>query len=52
MADLLKERGRGEEADHFRREDAKLIDKMRERARLGEIAKALAAKLRVEEPEL
>jgi hypothetical protein len=52
MADLLKERGRGEEADHFRREDAKLVDKMRERARLGEIANALAAKLRIDEPEL
>jgi hypothetical protein len=52
MSDRLKERGRGEEADHFRREDAKLIEKIRERARLDEMAKALAAKLRVDEPEL
>jgi hypothetical protein len=52
MKDILKDRGRGEEADHFRREDAKLIEKMRERARLGEIAKALAAKLRVDDAEL
>jgi hypothetical protein len=52
MADPLKDRARGEEADHFRREDAKLIEKMRERARLDEMAKALAAKLQVDDPEL
>jgi hypothetical protein len=52
MKDLMKERGRGEEADHFRREDAKLIEKMRARARLDELAKALGAKLRVDDPEL
>jgi hypothetical protein len=50
--DLLKDRARGDEADHFRREDAKLIEKIRERARVGEIAKALAAKLRVDDAEL
>src|SRR3546814_14111627 len=52
MKDLLKERERGEEAEHFRREDAKLIEKMRERAHLDEIARALAAKLRVDDAEL
>ncbi len=52
MKDLLKERERGAEGDHFRREDAKLIEKMRERARVGEIATALAAKLRVDDAEL
>ena len=52
MKDLWKDRERGEEADHFRREDAKLIQKMRERARLSEIAEALAAKLRVDDAEL
>jgi tellurite resistance protein len=52
MKDLLKERERGEEAEHFHREDAKLIEKMRERARLTEIAQALASKLRVDEAEL
>ena len=50
--DLLKERGRGEEADFFRKADQKLIEKIRERARLGEIAKALAAKLRVDDAEV
>lgn len=52
MKDLLKERGRGEEADYFSRADAKLIEKIRERALVGEIAKALAAKLRVDDAEL
>ncbi len=33
MKDLLKERGRGEEADYFRKQDAKLVEKMRERAK-------------------
>ena len=50
--DIFKDRARGEESDHFRREDAKLIEKMRERARLSEIAAALAAKLRVDDAEL
>jgi len=52
MKDLLKDRGRGEEADYFRRQDANLLEKMRERARLQDIAEALAAKLRVEDAEL
>jgi len=50
--DLLRERGRGEEADYFQRADAKLIEKMRQRARLTEVAQALAAKLRVDDAEL
>jgi hypothetical protein len=52
MKDLLKERGRGEESEHFRNLDKQLIEKMRERARLGDVAKALAAKLRVNDAEL
>lgn len=50
--DMMKERGRGEEADYFRRADEKLVQKMRERARLTEVADALAAKLRVDDAEL
>src|SRR5262245_12950840 len=50
--DLLKQRGRGEEADYFRRADEKLIQKMRERARLTDVAQALADKLRVDDAEL
>jgi tellurite resistance protein len=52
MRDLLRERERGEEADYFRKQDAKLLEKMRERAQLGEIAQALAAKLRIDDAEL
>ena len=52
MRDLMKEKGQGDEAEHFHREDAKLIQKMRERAQVQEIAQALAAKLRVEDAEL
>jgi tellurite resistance protein len=50
--DLLKQRGRGEEADYFRRADEQLIEKMRQRSHLTEVAKALAAKLRVDDAEL
>ncbi len=52
MKDLLKERGRGEETDHFRKLDQQLVEKMRERARLADVAKALGDKLRVDNAEL
>ena len=50
--DIFKERGRGEEAAYFRNQDAQLIEKLRESARLEEIALALAEKLQVDNPEL
>jgi len=50
--DLLEERERGMEADYFRKQDAKLIEKIRDRARLQEIAQALAEKLQVDDPAL
>src|SRR5438105_1472934 len=52
MKDLLKERGRGEESEHCRNLDKQLVEKMRERARLADVAKALADKLRVDDAEL
>ncbi len=52
MKDLLKERERGEEQEYFRRQDVKLIEAMRKHAQLDDIAKALAAKLRVDDAEL
>jgi hypothetical protein len=52
MADIMKERERGFEADYFRKQDAKLLEKMRERAALQEVAQALAEKLRVDDAEL
>ena len=50
--DIFQERERGMEAAYFREQDAKLIQKLRETAKLEEIATALAEKLRVDSPEL
>ena len=50
--DLFKERERGLEEAYFRDQDATLIEKLRESARLEEIAVALAEKLHVDNPEL
>jgi hypothetical protein len=50
--DMFHERGRGEEAQYFRKLDEKLLAKMRERAALQEVGQALADKLRVDSPEL
>jgi hypothetical protein len=47
-----KERERALEAVYFHDQDAKLIEKLRESARLEEIAIALAEKLQVDNPEL
>ncbi len=52
MSDIFKERERGFEADYFRKQDASLLAKMRERAALQEVAQALAEKLRVDDAEL
>jgi len=50
--DLFKDRERGLEEDFFRKSDAKLLEKMRETAKLQEIAGALAEILKVQNPEL
>ena len=50
--DIFKERERALEAVYFHDQDTKLIEKLRESARLEEIAKALAEKLQVDNPEL
>jgi hypothetical protein len=50
--DVFHERALGEEAEYFRKLDEKLLQKMRERAALEEVAQALAEKLRVDDPEL
>jgi hypothetical protein len=52
MKDILKDREHGEEAVYFRKQDEKLLQKMRERAALEEVAQALADKLRVDDREL
>jgi hypothetical protein len=50
--DAFKERERSLEEEYVRRHEAKLLEKLRERGRLEEIAAALAEKLQVDNPEL
>jgi hypothetical protein len=50
--DIFKERERSLEEEYFRKQDAKLLEKLRERDRLEAIAKALAEKLRTDDPAL
>jgi hypothetical protein len=50
--DIFKERERSFEEEYFRRHDAKLIEKLRERAKLDEIVEALAVKLQIDDPVL
>ena len=50
--DAFLDRERAEEAAYFAQRDARLIEKIRARARLGEIAAALADKLHVDDPQL
>ena len=50
--DMFRDRERGEEAAYFRQQDAKLIEKLRQKAKFSEIAHALAEKLHADEPAL
>ena len=50
--ELFKDRGQANEAAYFRQQDAKLIETLRERAPLDQIAAALGEKLQVENPDL
>jgi hypothetical protein len=50
--DMFHHREQAEEAVYFSQQDARLIETLRERARLGEIARALAEKLKVDDPAL
>lgn len=50
--DSFKERERAQEEGYFRAQDARLIEKLREEARLEEIVLALAEHLQVDRPEL
>jgi hypothetical protein len=52
ISEILDERKRAAEADYFRKQDEALLQKMRERAALQEVATALADKLRVDNQEL
>ncbi len=50
--DAFKERQRGLETEYFKKQDLQLIEKLRKRGHLDEIARALAEKLQVDDPEL
>jgi hypothetical protein len=50
--DSFKERERAQEEGYFRAQDARLLEKLREDARLEEIVMALAEQLQVDNPEL
>ena len=50
--ELFKDRGNANEAAYFRQQDAKLLETLRERAPLDQIAAALGEKLQVENPDL
>jgi len=50
--DILHDRGRAEEAVYFHKQDAVLLEKLRQKLKLGEIAQALADKLEVDNPAL
>ncbi|HEU0309799.1 MAG TPA: hypothetical protein VFR36_01085 [Sphingomicrobium sp.] len=50
--EIFRDRERANEAAYFRQQDAKLLDSLRQRAPLDEIAKALGEKLQVDNPEL
>ena len=50
--DIFKERERSLEEEYFRKQEAKLLEKLRERGRLEEIAEALAVKLQIDDPAL
>jgi hypothetical protein len=50
--DAFKDRERGLEEDFFRKSDAQLLERMREKARLDEVVLELGKVLQVENPEL
>lgn len=52
MRDAFHEREQAEENVYFAQRDARLIERLRARAALGEIAAALADKLQVDDPPL
>ena len=49
---IFKERERSLEEEYFRTHNAKLIEKLHERAKLDEITEALAVKLQIDNPTL
>ena len=50
--DIFKDRERSLEEEYFRKHDAKLIEKLRERGKIEEIVEVLAVKLQIDDPAL
>ena len=50
--DMFKDRGRSFEEEYFRKHDAQLIEKLRERGKVEEIVEVLAVKLQIDDPAL
>jgi len=50
--DIFRDREQAEESAYFKQKDAKLIEKLRAKAKLSEIARALGEKLSVDNPDL
>ena len=50
--DMFKEREHSLEEEYVRRHEAKLLEKLRERGRLEEIARAVAVELQIDNPDL
>lgn len=50
--EIFKDHERAQEANYFRQQDEKLLESLRKRAPLDEIAKALGEKLEIDNPEL
>lgn len=50
--ELFKDRERANEANYFRQQDEKLLESLRQRAPLDEIAKAIGEKLQLDNPDL
>jgi len=50
--EIFRDRERAQEANYFRQQDEKLLQSLRKRAPLDEIARALGEKLQIENPEL
>jgi tellurite resistance protein len=49
---IFGDREKAMEADYFRKEEARLLEKLRQNAKIDEIAEALRDKLQVDDPEL
>ena len=49
---IFQDREKAMEADYFRKEEARLLEKLRQNAKLDEIAEALRDKLHVDNPDL